>query len=348
VTINKPLTIVGSATITGDSIRSYGIVVGANDVTVNGLTVIDTTNPAQDGGVRVRNSSRFTFTNGHILRAVGACISIDGGSGHRVLNSELAYCGQEGFHGTAMTDSLFQGNRIHHNNDLDAYDPYWEAGAGKITNSARVTFNANEVDHNGGPGLWCDIDCSNITFSNNRIHHNEQSGIFFEISTGATITGNVVWENGWSRTPWGWGAGILVSSSGGANVYGNTVAWNADGIVVISQSRSDQDPTTNISIHNNTIIMAPQASDTSDKFGLAWLQDWAGSLYTASSNNAGSANTYWSSQPEPSTRFDWNGGYNTVATFNGTPGEEGGRNLTAVERDAALSSTSMPMVAETH
>ncbi len=348
VTINKALTLNGPATITGDNVRTYGVVVGASDVTIDGLTVVDTTNPAQDGAVRVRNASRFTFRNGHVLRAAGACISIAGGSGHKVLDSELAYCGQEGFHGTGMTDSLYARNHIHHNNPNHAHDPYWEAGAGKVTNSARVTFDANEVDHNGGPGLWCDIDCSNITYTNNRIHHNEQSGIFFEISTGATITGNIVWENGWSREAWGWGAGILISSSGGANVYGNTVAWNADGIAVISQSRADRDPTTNISIHNNTIVMRPQASDTSDKFGLGWLQDWSGTLYSASSYNVGSSNAYWNSLAEPSIRYNWNGGISTLSSFNGTPGEESGRYLTSTERDAALSSAGIPLVAESH
>jgi parallel beta-helix repeat protein len=348
VTINKPLTIVGPATITGDNSRTYGIVVGSNDVTLDGLTVVDTRNAAQDGGVRVRNSSRFTFENGRILRAAGACISIAGGSGHKVLNSELAYCGQEGFHGTGFTDSLYQGNHIHDNNPNHAYDPYWEAGAGKITNSARVTFDSNEVDHNGGPGLWCDIACSNITYTNNRIHHNEQSGIFFEISTGATITGNSVWENGWSREVWGWGAGILVSSSGGANVYGNTVAWNADGISVISQGRSDRAPTTNINVHDNIVIMKPMSSDSSDKLALAWLQDWSGSLYTSGSNNHGSGNSYWNSLAEPSTRYNWSGSYGTLSSFNGTPGEEGGIYLSSVQRDSALNVAGIPLVAASH
>jgi parallel beta-helix repeat protein len=348
VTINKSLTLSGPATITGDNTRTYGVVVGASDVTLDGLTVVDTTNPAQDGAVRVRNASRFTFQNGHILRAAGACISIAGGSGHRVLDSELAYCGQEGFHGTSMTDSLYARNHIHDNNPNHAYDPYWEAGAGKLTNSARVTFDANEVDHNGGPGLWCDIACSNVTYSNNRIHHNEQAGIFFEISTGATITGNSVWENGWSHESWGWGAGILVSSSGGANVYGNTVAWNADGIAVISQSRSDRAPTTNDSIHGNNVIMRAMSSDSSDKFALGWLQDWSGALYTAGSANGGYANAYWNSQAEPSNRYNWNGGMSTLNTFNGTPGEENGRYLSTTERDTALSLAGIPLAAETH
>jgi parallel beta-helix repeat protein len=62
----------------------------------------------------------------------------------------------------------------------------------------------------------------------------------FEISDGATIKGNAVWENGWKdNRGWGWPAGILVSSAANATVSGNTVAWCAVGIALVSQSRGD-------------------------------------------------------------------------------------------------------------
>jgi parallel beta-helix repeat protein len=348
VTINKALRVVGPATITGDGVRTYGIVVGANDVTVDGLTVVDTTNPAQDGAVRVRNSSRFTFRNGRILRAAGACISIDGGTGHLIADSELAYCGQEGYHLPNVQNTTVLRDHIHNNNPNHAYDPGWEAGGGKSVKSYNLVFDSNEVDHNGGPGLWCDIACQSTTFINNRVHHNEEAGIFFEISTGATITGNQVWENGWTFPAWGWGAGILLSSSGGADVYGNTVAWNADGIIAISQGRPDRAPTTNISIHDNAVILKPMASDSSDKFAVAWLQDWSGSLYTSTSNNHGSGDRYWNNQAEPSTRYCWTSTYSTLSSFNATAGEEAGVYMTSVDRDAALVAAGMPLTAEAH
>jgi parallel beta-helix repeat protein len=346
VTIGKALTIRGPATITGDSSRVHAIVVTASDVTIDGLTILDTTNPAQDGAVQAYNVNRFTFKNGRILRAAGACIAMRNGSGHQVLNSELAYCGQEGFSGSALTDSLYAGNHIHHNNPNHAYDPYWEAGAGKIGNfSARVTFDNNEVDHNGGPGLWCDIDCSDITFSNNRIYSNEQSGIFFEISTGATITGNVVWDNGWSRTPWGWGAGILVASGGGANVYNNTVAWNADGIVVLSQGRDDRpaDSGTEVSVSNNVVIMSPQPTDNGPAFMLAWLDDASGVLYEPASGNHGGGNRYWSTEAESGAkRFAWAGEMTSLAEFAASPGGDGDRYLAPTELETVIREAGVP------
>jgi parallel beta-helix repeat protein len=343
VTIDRPLTLSGPATITGDGEREYGVVVGADDVTLDGLTIVDTTNAAQDGAVRVRDSSRFVFRNGHILRAAGACISIAGGSGHRVLDSELAYCGQEGFHGTGLTDTVFARNHIHHNNPDLAFDPYWEAGAGKITRSTRVTFEGNEVDHNRGPGIWCDIDCRSITIRGNRIYANEQSGIFFEISTGATITGNAVWENGWSRTSSGWGAGILVSSSGGADVANNTVAWNADGITIISQRRRDRQPATDISVHDNVIALMAEAGDDKDKFGLAWLEDGTTDMFTSTSGNSGANNRYWASQTDrPRVVFAFDDQQGALDAIAGTAWDRGARWLDDSHARAAIEGAGVP------
>ncbi len=338
------MTLRGPATIDGENTRTYGIVVGASDVVVEGLTITRTTNPAQDGAVRVRNANRFTIRDAHITRAAGACISISGGSGHLVEDTELAYCAQEGFHMTATSSSIFRGNHIHHNNPNRAFDTGWEAGAGKATVVNGLLFEGNEVSYNNGPGLWCDVDCRNVTFRANRIHHNTESGIFFEISDGALIERNVIWENGWGFPAWGWGAGIRISSSANAEVRDNVVAWNPDGIVVVSQNRGYS--TAGNNVHGNTVVMSAAASDSSDKYMLGFLQDWSGQLYTGGSR--GSANKYWFDRSEPSTRFNWQGTHSTLGSFNGTPGEEGGRYLTVTERDAILQANSVPASQASH
>jgi hypothetical protein len=95
---------------------------------------------------------------------------------------------------------------------------------------------------------------------------------------------------------------------------------------------------TGVYVHDNTIVLAPRAGDTSDKIALGWLQDWVGVMFNASSANHGASNAYWIGSPEPEwARFGWNGHVDTLAAFNATPGEEGGRYLTIAERDQVLS-----------
>jgi len=115
-------------------------------------------------------------------------------------------------------------------------------------------IDSNEVSYTDGIGLWCDIACANVTISNNRIHHNTYQGINFEISNGAKIHDNALWENGWAKPVYGWGAAITISSSGNAEVYHNTVAWNYAGISVIVQNRPDAVKTTNTYVHDNVIV----------------------------------------------------------------------------------------------
>ena len=100
-------------------------------------------------------------------------------------------------------------------------------------------MTATIVYDNGEKGLWLDVSCFNATISNNRVHDNDTAGIMDETSTNTKINGNAAWANGFGRygAVWGWGAGILVSSSKAAEVWDNTVAWNYAGISVISQDR---------------------------------------------------------------------------------------------------------------
>jgi nitrous oxidase accessory protein NosD len=353
VTITKPLTVVGSgARVDGQGVREFAFVVKSDDVTIDGFEVTGTVNPAQEGAVQVRNSNRFTLRNANVHHAGGACISIKGGSGHQVLDSELAYCAQQGFHLPNVSDSLVARNRIHHNNPDYAYDSSWEAGGGKAVRVNRLTFEGNEVYANRGPGIWCDIDCRDVVIRENRVHHNEKAGIYFEISDGAVIHDNVAWENGWKKRSWGWGGGIVIASSRNVEVRDNVVAWNADGISVISQNRttdSSYQPgvstwgiVDNVDVHHNDILLAPQSSDSSEAFLLAWLQDWDGVMFEAASNNRGAENRYWHAQAEPTTRFAWERGKVRLADFNATPGESDGTYLSTSQRSTVISGAHLP------
>jgi parallel beta-helix repeat protein len=344
VTIRKPLTVrtVGGK-VDGQGVRAYGFAVSADDVTIDGFEVTGTTTPAQNGAVSVRSSNRFTLRNGYIHHTGGSCVSVVGGSGHRILDSELAYCAQQGYHLSSVRSTLVARNRIHHNNPNHQYDAGWEAGGGKAALVRGLTFDSNHSHSNNGPGLWCDVDCRDVTYRNNRVWNNTGPGIFFETSVGATITGNRVWANGYAWPYWGWGGGIVLSSSAGVTVTTNIVAWNADGISVISQSRGDNPGVRNNYVHDNVIIISPRSSDPSDKFMLAWQHDHPSGMFDSAANNRGANNRYWHSQPEPTwARFEWATPKSTLGDFNATPGEQNGRYLTTSEKDTILTQAGMP------
>ncbi len=331
VEVRKPLTInAAGVTIDGGDTRAYGIKILASDVTVNGLTVTRVKGGAHVGAVWTTGISRFTFRDGVARDSATVCVSLNGGSGHRILDSRMTGCGKEGYFANGTTDILFRGNRIDHNNTDLAFDPQSEAGGGKVMASSGVTFDSNEVDHNGGPGIWFDNGVSNVTVINNSSHDNHESGIMFEISSNATISNNAVWNNGFGHAAWGFGAGILVSSSDGARIIGNTVAWNARGISVISQGR-------NLSPHSGNEIRDNVIVSQGGSFVAGFYDDHGGSLFTNSNSNSGSGNRYWIGAAEPSNdRFHWSGPRSTLSAYNGTPGEDGGSYLSTSARDAAL------------
>ena len=337
VTVQKSLTINATGVIIdGDNVRDKGFAVLANDVTVNGLTVTHIKAESHVGAVWTTGISRFIFNGGVARDSSTVCISLNGGSGHRVLNSEFMGCGKEGYFMNGVSDTLFSGNRVHDNNTAHAFEQGDEAGGGKAMASQRVTFNDNEVDHNGGPGIWFDNGVVDVSATNNRVHDNERAGIFFEISNGATISGNAVWNNGFGFVAWGYGAGITVSSSDRADIHDNTVAWNARGISVISQSRDLQPHNGNV-VHDNVVV------GRDGGFVTGFYDDHGGSLFDSSNGNSGYGNRYWVEASEPSTnRFEWGGAKSSLADYNATPGEEGATYLTAVERDTSLAAAGIP------
>jgi len=337
VIVPRPMTIrAAGAVVDGENVRPTGVLVRADDVTIDGLTVTRVKNDWHVGAVNANGVDRFTFRNGVIRDSASVAIGLHGGTGGRVLDSELTGCGQQGYFMNKMTDTVFARNRIHHNNLALAFDWGVEAGGGKTMDSSRITFDGNEVAWNRGRGIWFDGGARDVAVTNNRVHDNDLEGIFFEISSGARISGNAVWGNGYGFAVWGWGAGISVSSSDRAEVVGNTVAWNARGISVISQGR-ELAPNDHNTVHDNVVVSA-----AGDRVA-GWYDDKDGSLFDPANANTGHGNHYWIGYAEPTDyRFEWDGGRSTLAAFNATPGEEGGIYLTPAERDAALAAAGIP------
>jgi nitrous oxidase accessory protein NosD len=324
------------------TVRERWLTVEAADVTVEGLTMRHAANPPQHGALQaLPGADRLSVRRVRLSDAHGALISFQGVTGASLVSSDLARGGQLGVHagGEGTTDLTIEGNRIAANN-TEGFDPAWEAGGLKAALATNLRVIDNEVVDNDGPGIWCDIGCRDFTASGNRVDSNAGAGIMFEISDRATVEGNVVWENGWGHPTWGWGAGILISSSSGATVRDNLLAWNADGISVISQSRNRPggDRVVDTTVVDNTVI-----SGAAGGYLLAWLQDWPGTMYAADSRNVGSGNRFWPESTEPtSCRFEWSGCIDRLAAFAETAGGSRSTYLSDEAAKVALAGAGVP------
>lgn len=323
------------------STRAAWVRADAADVTVRGFTMRHAATDAQKGGISNGGFSRLTVQQNVLLDAHGAAISLEGGSGHRVIANQIERSGQEGIHITGVSDVLVQSNTIAGSN-TEGFDPDWESGGLKATESTHLTLDSNDVRQNDGPGLWCDLNCTSVVMTGNRLSFNQRAGILFELSDGAQIIGNAAWENGWGLPSWGWGGGIVVSTSKNATVSHNTLAWNADGISVLEQDREPDLAVTGVTVSENVIALAPPIGGS---YALAWLSDVSPShLYAPVATNSGAANAYWTPLPDSgAVQFGWTDDHGLLGDFNATPGEESGRYLTLGEKNQALGAATIPL-----
>jgi nitrous oxidase accessory protein NosD len=337
VVVNKRLTIKAHGATIDAGGAAHGIRIQANDVTIKGLHVRNASGGAHDGAIHTSGASRLTLDHVKVYDSATVCLSLNGGSGHRILHTGLKRCGKEGYFGNGLSNTLFRHVRIHDNNTNLAWNPQDEAGGGKIMASTNITFARNKVWDNGGPGIWFDNGVKNVVVKHNRVWNNHESGIMFEISDGARIYRNEVWRNGYGNAAWGFGPGILVSSSDNASVHHNTVAWNARGISVISQNRPTSPHKGNL-IHDNVIVSA------TGSFVTGFYDDHGGSLFSASNGNRGWDDRYWVGTSQPSgDRFHWNGPRSTLSAYNSTPGEARGAYISKATRNKILRKHGMPL-----
>ncbi len=231
----------------------------ASGVTIRGLTVEKYANRAQTGAIVGNTTTNWLVENNVVQRNHGVGIRV--GDGMVVRNNLALHNGQVGI-GGGGTGGLVEGNEIAWNNRA-GFAWGWEAGGTKFARTVDLTVRDNHVHHNGGPGLWTDIENYNTLYEFNRVEDNEGPGIFHEISRNARIRYNTVERNGvFGGNSYQGASGILISASGCPNpdsfpdqdatmgsdgrpycvaVYDNIVLDNAGGISGIQQNRGSGD-----------------------------------------------------------------------------------------------------------
>lgn len=278
---------------------------------------------------------------GEVTRSTGAGLDVLA-SGVSIEAMAMLRNLQQGYHGAGITDVTFKGCEIAGNNlradwpgvstahaaggSRWVVDPFWEAGAGKIVRSLRVTFDGCQVHGNGGPGIWFDINGNDSTIRANHVWDNDLSGIFFEISIGALIEGNRSWHNGrYDSRGWGWPADVLISSSQNVVLRKNIIGADATtSLSVIAQDRGDNPSSTGIRIEDNDILGGGKL--------VGWYAPDQGNQTLWDPSNGGVGNRY---EADDASRFEYRSKTGDLKYFNATPAEEGGRVLTLAEAAAA-------------
>jgi hypothetical protein len=341
------------------SVRRQWIRGAASGVTIKGFVMKHAANDSA-GWAALRNSgyANWTLQDSSLSNTHGSLVAFSGASGLKLLRNTMYQAGHMAVtsNNAALTVS---GNRISSSN-ASHFDPVWTAGAVRTVKMQSVLVENNEVHHNGGNGIWCDGDCYNAVYRGNRVHHNAWCGILYEISHGAKIYDNVLYENGWGRSdPSGgsWQAGIHITNSRNAEIYNNTLAWNKGNISVTRSDRHSalyNDVYGNY-VHDNIILSKDYASSlvfnaAGRTHALAWVDKWDGKLYDPAKNNRGFSNDYYfATQETPAIpRFMWGGlgitglGLTSLSSFNATPGEEQGRYMSQSEKNALVTNKGIP------
>ena len=284
-------------------------------ISITGLVIEKYANPAQVGAIDTRNDpsgktngSNWVIANNEVRNTHGVGIKATNGS--QVIGNYVHHNGQMGLGGGGGSGMLVADNEISYNNAA-GYEWGWEGGGTKFAKSRDLVIRNNYSHHNGGPGLWTDIDNINTLYEGNRVMHNDGMGIFHEISYDAVIRNNYLEGNGSGHSDWLWGAGIVVAASRNVEVHGNEVVNNADGIAGIQQNRGSgaHGPyeVSNLNVHDNTVTM------TGGHTG--FVQDIGDDSYFTSRNNRFSNNRF--TLLGDGRNFSWNNGTHTQAEWNG-------------------------------
>ncbi|HYI46071.1 MAG TPA: right-handed parallel beta-helix repeat-containing protein [Actinomycetota bacterium] len=224
----------------------------ANDVTIRGLEFQYFAN--QRIGVISTFTGRGWLIEDNIVHHSHGC-GIYGGTQSVVRGNFVHHMGQLGLCGQGE-DILVEDNEIA-NNNLDGFDPRWEAGGAKWVNTTRLTVRNNLSHDNKGPGLWTDGNNIDTVYEGNTVENNTEEGIFHEISYDAIIRNNTVRNNGHELGAWG--SGIQVSSSRNVEIFGNTVDGPWNGISLLQERRGKGTHgafrLTNASVHDNNVTM---------------------------------------------------------------------------------------------
>jgi parallel beta-helix repeat protein len=255
----------------------HGRIVLANGDTWTGGEVSGAVTGSQQGAVECGNPCHLYNMNIHDNPNAFAGIYSGGPpyeSGPMVVSGgRVTGSGSLGIGGGVTNQLTISGVEIDHNGATA--DCGFEGGGFKGVNQGS-RFTGNYVHDNNCMGVWYDISDDNNEIDHNRVVNNAEGGIFYEISFNVSIHDNEVSGNGAGACAWLWGAGIGIASSGGVQVYNNTLTNNCNGVGETQQNRGNSSIQggliavgtpyllQNVDVYNNSISGAGKTGAVAD------------------------------------------------------------------------------------
>jgi plastocyanin len=271
----------------------------ATGVRIVGLTIERYATGSGTGTIDAK--SGWTVDSVDVGYSNGTCIRVSG-SNVRVRWGRAHHCGEQGIGGPAGPGLLVYGNEISYNNTA-GFGPGGgdnKAAGLKVSHTTDMVIRRNNVHHNHGIGLWCDISCVRSVYDSNTVEDNDRRGIQHEISYGCTIGYNVVRRNG-AKESGAAAAGIWIAQSSDCEIHHNTVEDNKSGIVGTDRDRGSGSLgpylLENMYVHHNTV------RQSSGLAGGVQDQHPNHDPYSAAANNRWVSNTYTTTSPS----FLWTG-----------------------------------------
>jgi len=256
--------------------RAAWVVVNSSSVTIRNFAMRYASTAQDNGAINGWGVSHILVTNNNLSYTNnGVLVGIGGGPDLTITHNDLGYGGQFGADAANVDGLVFSANKLHDNNTANVSWTYGAGGlkwTGTLNGTSSIVMDSNDVYNNNGAGLWCDAFCINVTFSNNRVHNNLKNPLMFEISSYAYIYGNDVWDCG------GWG-GIVVSSSGHADVHNNLIVRTNSINVLLESRNAPSDAGTYDTIHDNNLV------SPSDGLSVNWYQESPGTNGNTDVNN---------------------------------------------------------------
>ncbi len=160
-----------------------------------------------------------------------------------------------------------------------------------------------------------------------------------------------MWDSGRDFSEWRWGAGILLSSSRDCEVDSNLVAWNRDGISVVSADRGQArwNRVVNNSVHDNVVIGTdadPRDPNHYNIYTIAFLQDWKGVMGDVGSNNHADNNRIYLPGSERTARYSFVAPLPSLDALNNSPSGKAKQYITQNQAQALLKTAGAPLEPE--